>query len=310
MTEQSAASPTAIYDAVIIGAGPAGLTCAIFLGRYNLRVLVVDSGKTRNYASQGVHGWLGSHGIKPGELLARGREEAVSFGVEICQCVASKIEKVGDFFEVTTNTGVSRARRIVLAYGVRDHLPDLPDFEQYYGKAIHHCPDCDGYEITGKRVGVFGWGKRVAGFSLKLRQWTDRLTIFTNGQPHDISPEEMSKLQAETIRIVREKIVKLVGDGEHLRSVVTETGEEIEVEAIFFSIGTERSCTLAEEIGCDVEETTPNVKVDAHRQTSVEGVYAVGDLVAGSQLAITSAADGAIAAIALNKTLQPPIRQV
>jgi thioredoxin reductase len=298
------------YDAIIIGGGPAGLTCAIFLGRYRRRVLLIDSGKPRNYAARGVHGFLGMHGIPPGELLARGRAEAEAAGVEICACTAEKVERVGDIFEVHTTAGTMHARRVVLAYGVRDKLPDIPRVEEFYGASVFHCPDCDGYEVSGKRVGVIGWGKRVVGLSLKLLQWTDHLTIFTDGHERDFSKEEMSKLLAEQIGVKDEKVLELLGDNGCVRAAVLSTGERVEVDALFFTIGVERSCILAENLGCEVYSEVPNLVVDEYKRTTIEGIYAIGDLVPGSQLAITSAADGAIAAIEINKSLLPPSRRV
>jgi thioredoxin reductase len=298
------------YDCIIVGGGPAGLTCAIFLGRYRRKTLLLDSGKPRNYASRAIHGFLGQHDIHPQELLRRGRAEAQAAGVEICDCTAQKIERLGDVFEVTTTAGKMTARRIVLAYGVRDQLPDVPDIERFYGGSIYHCPDCDGYEVTGKRVGVIGWGKKAVGLSLKLLQWTDDLTIFTDGHPRDWSEEHNSKLLSQSIDVKKEKIVSLQGTGAQVHSVTLESGQCVAVDAMFFTIGVERSCLLAEDLGCKVDDEHPNIIVDDHKQTSVEGVYAVGDLVPGSQLAITSAADGAIAAIAVNKSLLPPSRVV
>jgi thioredoxin reductase len=298
------------YDCIIIGGGPAGLTCAIFLGRYRRRVLLVHHGKPRNYASRAIHGFLGQHNIPPGELLQRGREEAQAAGVEICECVAKNVERVGDIFEVTTSTGTFRARRIVLAYGVRDVLPDIPEVESYYGGSVFHCPDCDGYEVRDKRVGVIGWGRKAAGLALKLLQWTDQLTIFTHGHGREWRKEDQSKLLAEGVGVKHEKVISLIGRDAMVEAAVIETGERVPLDALFFTIGVERSCLLAEGLGCDVDDETPNIIVDDHKQTSIEGVYAVGDLVPGSQLAITSAADGAIAAIAVNKSLLPPMRVV
>jgi thioredoxin reductase len=299
------------YDVIIIGGGPAGLTCAIFLGRYRRRALVLDSGKGRNYAARSIHGFLGFHNIAPSELRRRGREEAQAAGVEFCDCTATKVERVGDVFEVTTdNLGTLRGRRVVLAYGVRDTLPEIPDVERFYGTSIFHCPDCDGYEVRDRRIGVIGWGKKAAGLALKLLQYSDNVTLFTDGHAREWSKEHQSKLLAECVDVKDEKVISLTGTDAQVEAAVLSTGERVGVDALFFTIGVERSCMLAEEMGCEVDEKHPNVVVDDYKQTTVEGVYAVGDLVPGSQLAITSAADGAIAAIAINKSLLPPSRLV
>lgn len=298
------------YDAIIIGGGPAGLTCAIFLARYRRKVLVADNAQPRNAASRGIHGFIGHHSIAPSELLARGRQEARDFGAEICECTVQRIEKIGDVFEATTTAGTFTARRIVLAYGVRDELPDIPNIRDYYGVSLFHCPDCDGYECSDKRIGVIGSGKSVAGLALKLLQWSCDLTIFTHGKPRDLDEELTSKLLAEQINVKDERILALEGKGGQVATVVLDSGERVGVDALFFNVGCTRQCNLAEGLGCEVASETPNVVVDEYRQTTVEGVYAIGDLAAGSQLVITSAADGAIAAIAINKSLLPPGRLV
>lgn len=299
-----------VYDCMIIGGGPAGLTCAIFMGRYRRRVLVIDAGRPRNYAAQAIHGFLGHHRIKPAELLRKGRDEAEQVGVEFLDSVARKIERCGDCFEIKTDQGTVKGRRVVLAYGVRDILPEIPDLKSYYGKSIFHCPDCDGYEVTGKRVGVIGQGKNVAGLSLKMLQWTEDVTIFTHGEDREQNADQTSKLQAEGIRTMTSPIRKLTGANGLLTTVELETGDRVEIDALFFTLGVERSCTLAEEAGCAVFDDQPCLPVDEYKQTSVEGIYAIGDLAPGSQLVITSAADGAIAAIAINKSLLPPAWRV
>ena len=295
------------YDAIIIGGGPAGLTCAIFLGRYRRRVLLLDSGTPRNRSTHALHGFLGFHGIEPAELRARGRAEAEAAGVEIAEVRAEHVERDGDLFLVN---GELRARRIVLAYGVRDTLPDIPEIESYYGTTVHHCPDCDGYEARDQRIGVIGWTKAVVGLALALLQWSEDIVVFTHGHEREWDDEEYSKLLAERIEVKDEKIVALTGKDGAVDAAVLSTGERVTLQRIFFTIHVERSCSLAEELGCECDPEKPNVIVDEHRQTTVEGVWAVGDLAAGAQLAITSAADGAVAAIDLNKSLLPPSRVV
>ncbi len=304
-------SEQAPYDAIIIGGGPAGLTCAIFLGRYRRRVLLLDDHRPRNYATKAIHGFLGYHAIAPGDLRERGRSEAEESGVELRDGRASKIERNGDLFDVTIGEeDVLRARRIVLAYGVRDTLPDIPEIESYYGITMHHCPDCDGYESRDQRIGVIGWGKNAVGLALKLLQWSGDIVIFTHGRERDWDEEQRSKLLAECIDVKDERIMALTGKDGHVEAAVLDTGERVAVQRLFFTIHVERSTTLAEDLGCEVDPDNPNVVVDEHRQTTVEGVYAIGDLVAGAQLAITAAADGAIAAIEINKSLLPPGRVV
>jgi thioredoxin reductase len=299
------------YDALIVGGGPAGLTCAIFLARYLRRVLVIDEGRPRNYASRGVHGFLGQHGILPFELLKRGREEATESGAEIREGRVLTIERVGDVFECRLSTDECvPARRIVLAYGVRDTIPEIPEIEKYYGVSVHHCPDCDGYEAREKRIGVIGWGKKAVALALKLLQWSEDVVVFTHGHDREWEEEEHSKLLAEGIDVKDEPIVALEGDDGKVRSVVLDTGERVPAQALFFVIKVERSCDLAEQLGCEVDGKKPDIEVDDRRRTTVEGVWAVGDIIPGSQLAITSAADGALAAIDINLSLLPPSRQV
>ncbi len=301
--------PARVYDCIIIGGGPAGLTCAIFLGRYLRKVLLLDTGRPRNYASRGIHGFLGQDSITPEELFSRGRREAESVGVEIVSHRATDVCRDGDFFVVTSTGGEVRGRRVVLAYGIRDTLPDIEGTQTLYGRGVYHCPDCDGYEIRDRSVGVIGLGKRAVHLALELLQWTSAVTIFSHGEPCGIEPEDRSKLEAEGIEVVEDRIEKLLAEDSELCGVRMEDGEKVEVQAIFFSIKAERSCDLAEQLGCALSGQTVDIEVDAHGETSVEGVYAVGDLVAGSKLVVTSAADGAIAAIAINQSLLPPARR-
>jgi thioredoxin reductase len=303
-------SSDVVYDCVIIGGGPAGLTAAIFLGRFRRKVLLLDTGEPRNYASRGIHGFLGYHEIAPHELRARGRREAESVGVKLLEARATAIRRSGDCFEIRTENGNYHARRVLLAFGVRDEVPDLPRFDDFYGRSAFHCPDCDGWEMRDRKIGVIGQGKSVAGLALKLLQWSDDVTVLTDGEDPSLNREQVSKLEAQGIRVKVDPITELEGEGGDLRALHLRSGERVPCEALFFTLGVERSSGIAEECGCEIRPGTGDIEVDEHQQTSVPGIYAAGDLTFGSQLAIKAAADGAVAAIAINKSLLPPALRV
>jgi len=299
-----------LYDCIVIGAGPAGLSAALFLARYRRRVLTFHHNSPRNIYSHGVHGFLGHHGILPTDLLARGREEVTTHGGLIVEGRVTRVERIGEErFRVQTGddkiVGQSfDARRLLLATGLRDFMPDCPGFRQFYGVSVHHCPDCDGFEVTNKRVAVLGRGKSAAGFTLGMLTWTDKLTLITNGDAGDMSDEHRAKLAEFNIPIE--------GDTEtnQLENVRFTDGDSLECDALFFNLGTETSSNLHDMLGCRMDEECGLVWVDADQQTSVPGVYAAGDLTPKSQLAIVAAAEGAMAAIHLHKSLVPESQRV
>lgn len=306
-----------IYDCIVIGAGPAGLSAALFLARYHRRALTFHYGSPRNIYSHGVHGFLGHHGIMPAELLKRGRSEVEEHGGLIVEGRVTKAEKMRDEHfritaEVETEMQTFEARRILLATGLRDLLPDCPGFRDFYGMSVHHCPDCDGYEVTGKRVAVLGHGKETAGFTLNLLTWTDKLTLITDGEGSDINAEHRAKLAHFKIPITDQRIASLEGDKEssQLERVRFTDGDALECDALFFNLGVELASDLHAQLGCKLDEECGLVWVDDEQQTSVRGVYAAGDATPQSQLAVVAAAEGAMAAIHIHKSLIPEDRRV
>jgi thioredoxin reductase len=307
-----------LHDCIVIGAGPAGLSAALFLARYRRRVLVFHHNSPRNLYSHGVHGFLGHHGILPVDLLARGRDEVRTHGGVIVEGRVTKAERMADgHFRVTVGNddGASAsqtfdARRLLLATGLRDVKPDLPGFSEFYGLSVFHCPDCDGYEVSDQRVTVLGAGRKAVAFTLGLLTWTDRLTLITGGE-EEIGDKDREKLAMFDIPILDRGVVGLEGDANagRLERVRFADGGAIECDALFFNLGAFPASNLHETLGCQLDGESGLVRVDAGQQTSVAGVYAAGDITPHSQLTVVAAAEGAIAAVHIHKSLIPDARR-
>ena len=305
-----------LYDCIVIGAGPAGLSASLFLARYLHRTLTFHHNSPRNEYSHGVHGFLGHHGIRPNELLARGRDEVTSHGGLIVEACVNAVEKVSaERFRVSvasegTESRVFEARRLLLATGLRDLTPDCPGFREFYGSSVFHCPDCDGYEVKDKRVAVLAHGDDSVGFIANLLTWTSQLTLLTDNT--ELSNRDREKLTGFDVGIRTDAVVALEGDKskQQLQRVIFAEGEPLECDALFFNLGTKLATNFHETLGCRLDPECGLVWVDDTRQTSVKGVYAAGDITPNSQLAIVAAAEGAMAAIHIHRSLIVEERQL
>jgi thioredoxin reductase len=301
-----------IYDVAIIGGGPAGLSAAVWLARYMHRVILVDSGDPRNWETRGINGYLGLPGIQPSELRGIGREEAREIGVELVDSTCERVA-VNDNrrFELILADGrVIDARRLLLAIGLKDVWPDVPGLARVYGANAHVCPDCDGWECANKKVVVMGKGRKAVGLALDLTTWTDQIIICTNGAPADLDlPEYCEKLDALNIPVLESKITCAKHNDSQLTSLEFENGLQLDVDKIFFAIGQYPADDLGAQLGCE-RDRDGHIIVDEHNHTSVRHCYAAGDIVPGPQLAIAAASDGAIAALAIHKSLVPTSRRL
>jgi thioredoxin reductase len=293
-----------LYDCIVIGAGPAGLSASLFLARYLRRTLTFHHNSPRNEYAHGVHGFLGHDGIRPLELLARGRDEVTSYGGLIIEACVTAVEAVSpEHFRVFIggDERVFDARRLLFATGLRDLTLDCPGFREFYGSSVFHCPDCDGYEVKDKRVAVLAHGDNAVGFTENILTWTRHVTLLTD--QNEIS--DRAKLDALDVAVRSERVVALEGDTStrQLQRVMFAEGEVLECDALFFNLGTELASDFHETLGCRLDPECGLLWVDDTQQTSIKGVYAAGDITPHSQLAIVAAAEGAMAAIHIHRSL-------
>jgi thioredoxin reductase len=300
------------YDIGIVGGGPAGLMAASWSARYLHSVALVDSGDARNWQTRGVNGYLGLEGISPTELRERGRATCREFGVIFVDSIVLRAEAHRDDELLLCLQGGGRvmARRLLLAIGVRDVWPDIPGLEHVYGANAHVCPDCDGYGARDKKVVVIGQGRRAAAMALNLTTWTSNIIICTNGRPPQLDdPEYCRKLDALNIPVLTEPVTRVCYEGDEIHCLMLANGMQLDTEKVFFTIGQYPADDLGAQLGC-TRNAEGRVVVDAHCRTSIRNVFAAGDITPGPQLAITAAAQGATAALAMHKSLVPESRKL
>jgi thioredoxin reductase len=293
------------WDVAIIGGGPAGLSAAIVLGRACRRVVLFDHGYYRNYAARAVHGFLGLDGIEPEQLRHRGRRDAAAYGIQIRKCEVISADSIpaesGGLtrFEITTEEETIHARALLLATGVRDELPEVPGLHELYGESVHHCPYCDGWEYRGKRLIAFGEGESAAKLALSLRGWSSNVAACTNG--NSLGEKDRRRLGENDVDYHEQALRELRSQGDR-SEIVFEDGSILLFDALFFSADQTLAGKLPKFMRCDTDDD--GLVVTNDKQCAKEnGLFVAGDLHSDVQMAVVAAAEGAIAATAINKML-------
>jgi thioredoxin reductase len=291
-------------DVIIVGGGPAGSSAALVLARAVRRVRLFDHGQPRNRATQAMHGYLTRDGIAPGDFRRLVREELGRYETVTVEDieVADAAALDGGGFEVVLADGRRvTSRKLLIATGVTDQRPDLPGLDPLYGRSVFHCPYCDGWELRGQPLAVYGCNRRGHGLALELTGWSRDIVLCSDGSC-ELDGGQLADLARNGIPVREERIVRLEGRDGQLERIVFASGDPLPRRALFFTTGQVQCSPLAKRLGCDFNEKG-TVSTGRHESTNIPGLYVAGDASRDVQWVVIAAAEGAEAAFAINQDL-------
>ncbi len=292
------------FDVTIVGAGPAGLSAALVLGRARRTVLVCDSGTPRNWASKAIHSFLTRDGIDPTDFREQARTELARYsGVVIKDVEVAEIKRAasGGFDAALGDGSRAWSRKLLLATGVLDHLPTIPGIAEFFGISVFQCPYCDGWEMRDQPIAAYGKRQRGLEMARALTAWSRDIVLCSDGAS-GLSETEQQQLRENGIVLRSERIERLEGENGKLQAIVFRNGERLERRAMFFDMPSSEQSTLAQALGCAFTHQG-RIKCGQYESTSVPGVFAAGNIIGDVQLAIVAAAEGARAAFGINRAL-------
>ena len=294
------------YDAVVVGGSFAGLGAAMQLARARRRVLVVDAGRPRNRFARASHGFLGQDGQPPGLILDTARKQVLAYPTaEYRPGEVTTARARDEGVELTLASGQTLlGRRLILATGVVDELPELPGLRERWGVTVLHCPYCHGYEVAGRRLGVLATSQQSIHQALLIPDWSDDVTLFTNGAV-SLDVDQRGALTSRGVRVEERSVAGLLGNVQELHGVRLHDGEVIALDALFTSSRTHLASPLAEQLGCELYDGPlgPVIRTDERKETTVLGVYAAGDAARFPHTVSWAVADGVTAGIAAHQSL-------
>jgi thioredoxin reductase len=285
-------------DVLVIGGGAAGLNAALVLSRARRRVLVVDSGKPRNAPAAAVHGFVSRDSTPPDELLTAGRTEVQRYGGRVEEGEVRAIREDAEGFAIDLVDRTIQARRVIVATGAYDELPDLPGLRERWARDVLHCPYCHGWEVRDQPLGVLGWPQRAVHLALLVRQWSHDVVLFAEV----LDDSDRARLLARGVRIGNAEVSGLVVEDDEIEGVRLADGTVVARSALFVATRLVPNDALLTGLGCERADHGW-IAVDPSGLTSVPGVWAVGNVVDAGAQVVTAAAAGAKAALALNADL-------
>jgi thioredoxin reductase len=296
-----------IFDSLVVGGGFAGLSAAIHLARARRSVCVVDAGQPRNRFSQASHGFFGHDGARPREMIGQAKAQIGLYPTvtQIYGTVTAAQRSADSEFSLNLASGETlAARTLVLAFGVADAVPDLPGFVELWGTGVLHCPYCHGYEQHRGPLGVLDVRRPYSARQAALLADWGPITFFLNGR-NDLDQETRGLLARRGVTLEPAPVARLVGAAPGPIGVELVDGRTLEVKAVFVQPQTSLNSDIAEQLGCAIDEEAsgPVIRTDAVKRTTVNGVFAAGDIARASHNATWASSDGVTAGISAHQFL-------
>ncbi|WP_221392727.1 NAD(P)/FAD-dependent oxidoreductase [Dyadobacter sp. NIV53] len=291
------------YDVVIIGGSYAGLSAAMSLGRAIRKVLMIDNGKPCNIQTPHSHNFITHDGNTPAIIAAQAKAQVMAYPtIRFLQDEVTAVQGENNQFIVSTGSVENIiAGKILFTTGVKDLMPDIPGLAACWGISVIHCPYCHGYEYRQQRTGIMANGDIAFEFSKLVKNWTNDLTIFTNGKSA-ITTAQQDQLSALGINIVEKPFQKIEHQDGYLTSIVFTDGEIFHLDALYAKLPFKQHCTIPENLGCVLNESG-YIQVDAFQKTSVPGIYAAGDNTTAFRSVALAVSAGSMAGAFINKEL-------
>jgi thioredoxin reductase (NADPH) len=289
-----------VYDCIIIGAGPGGLQAAIYLGRFNRDVLLIDRGGGRTAHAKAIENFLTQNSITGKELIEQGLEQAKSFHVSIEKSLVTGLVKK-DTLEVTAGDVVFRAKFVIVSTGVTDHFPRIENLYRFLGASFFTCVDCDGYKTTGKKLAVIGNSIETVRLAFAMKEmYTGDITLILSS--YDPPEDYQEELKEQDIRLVKGEPARIIGD-RHIEALELPDGMRIPCEAVMSNFGFKLNDGFLKDLDLKRDSKGFKIIVNSVYESSVRGLYVVGPLNQGNDQAVIAAGEGAVAAIDINKRL-------
>lgn len=291
------------FDVIIIGGSYSGLAAGMALGRALKKVLIIDSGKPCNRQTPYSHNFITHDGDTPTEIAALANLQVRNYNtVKFFDCLAISGTKTENGFEIKVEAGETfTAKKLIFATGIRDVMTDIEGFAACWGISVLHCPYCHGYEVRNKITGLLGNGEFVFDLAKLISNWTNDLTIFTNGTS-TLSVDQILKLEKHKIKIIEKEIEKLEHSNGHLQKILFRDGTTAIIKALYAPTPFEQHCKIPAALGCEFTDEG-YIKIDSFQETTLKGVYACGDNATRMRTVANAVAMGTTAGMTVSKKM-------